>query len=69
MNVAALQAIRNAGATILDQLDDHGGVLAPERGEEIGQHRLHVLGAAADSQRAGLAGSQRARTLAERFGV
>jgi len=28
-----------------------------------------MLGAAADPQRAGLAGSQRARTLAERFGV
>src|SRR5882724_4002437 len=69
MNVAALQAIRNAGATILDQLDENGGMLAPERGKKIGQHRFHMLGAAADPQRAGLAGSQRARTLAERFGV
>ncbi|QAU45186.1 hypothetical protein EAS56_17425 [Bradyrhizobium guangzhouense] len=69
VNVAALQPIRNASTAVLDQLDDDGGVLASERGEEIGQHRLYMLGAAADPQRAGLARSQRARTLAERFGV
>ena len=48
MNVAALQAIRNAGAAILDQIDIHGGVSAPKGRQEIGEHRLHVLGAAAD---------------------
>jgi hypothetical protein len=69
MDIAALQAIRNAGSAILDQFDLHGRVFAPEGRKEIGEDRLHVLGTAADPQRTGLAGSQRAGALAERFGV
>ena len=56
-------------AIMLDQLDLHGRVFAPKGRQEIGEHRLHMLGAAADSQRAGFSGSQRAGALAERLGV
>ncbi len=42
MNVAALQTIRNAGNTILDQLNDHGGCLRRNVGRKIGQHRSIV---------------------------
>jgi len=69
VNVATLEVIRNAGAAILDQVDIHGGMPAPKSRQEIGEHRLHVLSAAANPQRAGFSGSQRACALAERLGV
>jgi hypothetical protein len=69
MNVAALQAVRDAGAAVLDQLDIDGRVPAPKGRQEIGEHGLHMLGAAADPQRPGFAGPERACALAERIGV
>ena len=69
VNIATLEAIRNAGAAIFDQIDIHLGVSAPIRRQEISEHRLHVLRAATNAQRAGLSGSQCARTLTEGLGI
>jgi hypothetical protein len=69
MSITALEVARNAGAAVLDQVYFHGGVPAPESREEIGEHRLHVLRAAANPQCAGLSGPQRAGTLTYRIGV
>jgi hypothetical protein len=69
VNIAAFEAIRNAGAAILDQVDIHGGVSAPISRQKVGKHCLHVLRAAANSQCACLSAFQRACALTEGFHV
>ena len=65
VNIAAFEAIRNAGAAIFDQVDIHGGVSAPISRQKIGEHCLHMLGAATNAQRTCLSSFQRACTLTE----
>ncbi|MGY2901870.1 hypothetical protein ACVWVY_000891 [Bradyrhizobium sp. URHC0002] len=69
VNIAAFEPIRNAGATIFDQVDIHGWVSAPIGRQKIGEHCLHVLGAATNPQRACLSDFQRACTLTEGLDV
>jgi len=69
MNVAALQAIRNAGATSSINSMTTEGCLRRNVGRKLASTVSICWVLQPTRSVAGLAGSQRARTLAERFGV
>jgi hypothetical protein len=56
VNIAALEAIWNAGAAIFDEADIHRWVSALICREKIGEDCLHVLGAATNPQRTSFSG-------------
>ena len=65
VDVAALQATGQSGATILDQANLDARMTAPVLGQKIRKQVLDHLRGGADPQQAGLPGFERARPLAE----